>query len=447
MKRVGLVGLVGLVAVVVGACADTLPPTGQLVVHLDTNAPLADAPLFDRVTVELFPPSSRTPCSECTRELAVDVAKVRAGTFSFGFVPPPRVVGFVARLRLFRSAGRSIPRPASTIELVGYLPAVAEDGVVHLTATFRADDVGRPRGTFEAPITFEKRLPSPSAEGTWTPGLATNCTREAPSGASCVQGGAFFMGDPRVSATFGDVGGVAEHLVVLAPYFLDRREVTVADLRASKLARFDSRGRLVDPADATRLPENGGCTYTPAAGAFEDLPVNCVSWTLARAYCQARGGDLPTEAEFEMAASARGSRLFPWGDRDPSCAEAAVANAPASEGGAPCRPPPLGVGELGPEQPGRGSLDRVLDLADLAANVGEWARDVYAADDSVCWKAPLLVDPVCDTGDPDVRSVKGGDFVTTPLPYVQTRAGRSGATLASGGSGRAVGFRCATPGR
>ncbi|MHC4598984.1 MAG: formylglycine-generating enzyme family protein, partial [Planctomycetota bacterium] len=57
--------------------------------------------------------------------------------------------------------------------------------------------------------------------------------------------------------------------------------------------------------------------WRPAAGK-EKHPVVCVSWHGAKAYAAWAGGDLPSEAQWEMAASwdpvAGEKRLFPWGD-------------------------------------------------------------------------------------------------------------------------------------
>jgi tRNA nucleotidyltransferase/poly(A) polymerase len=65
----------------------------------------------------------------------------------------------------------------------------------------------------------------------------------------------------------------------------------------------------------------------------EEIAVDCVSHQLATKFCEARGGSLPSEAQFEYVATLRGTRLAPWGNLEPSCDEAVVGRSVARESG------------------------------------------------------------------------------------------------------------------
>jgi len=442
----------GLLATLLACRASELPPLGQVLVYLDTNAPVRTASgpgepvaLFDRIVVEIFPPGATEPCAECRREFAVDADRMRARSYSFGFVPTARTLGHRMRLVLFRSAGGLAARRESAIELVGFLPAVREEGITELTARLRVEDVGTVHGTLEAPVIFDSGPPASSAEGTWPGAAVKPCTGAAPAGAVCVPGGAFFMGDPRVTVEGTLLGGRRERLAVVSPFHLDAREVTVGELRASGLAVVDTRGRATDPVDDSAEDLAGRCDYTSKAGANEELPVVCISAALAQRYCEARGGDLPTEAEIELVASRRGTALLPWGTRDPACAEASVARGVRNgDGGVSCSDAdPFAIGNrVLPQRAGSGSLDRVVleggTILDLYANVAERTRDAFQPDDGPCWSSPLVVDPRCDDPAAKYRSVKGGNLVDLPVEYPQARAA-VGAT----DQPPTLGFRCA----
>lgn len=63
-----------------------------------------------------------------------------------------------------------------------------------------------------------------------------------------------------------------------------------------------------------------GCSYGRSE-AFANHPMDCVDWYGANEYCQWIGGRLPTEEEWEYAATHDGSRnlgtKYPWGDDEP----------------------------------------------------------------------------------------------------------------------------------
>jgi formylglycine-generating enzyme required for sulfatase activity len=59
-------------------------------------------------------------------------------------------------------------------------------------------------------------------------------------------------------------------------------------------------------------------TWTNTAGSQENLPINCVNWYEAYAFCIWDGGFLPSEAEWGYAAAGGSEqREYPWGSTDP----------------------------------------------------------------------------------------------------------------------------------
>jgi sulfatase modifying factor 1 len=59
-------------------------------------------------------------------------------------------------------------------------------------------------------------------------------------------------------------------------------------------------------------------TWTATPGSHENLPMNCVDWWEAYAFCIWDGGFLPSDAELEYAAAGGSSELaFPWGSTPP----------------------------------------------------------------------------------------------------------------------------------
>jgi sulfatase modifying factor 1 len=406
------------VAAVVSCGPSELPRAGQVLVHVTTDAPLppppgvaarADAPrpLFDRLDVAVFAPGESTPCDGCERSFAVDADQVEGDRLTFGIVPQAGRSGYRARIRLYRGLATAAtgPREASTVETVVALPPIGAEGVTELAVVLRTDDVARPQGTLADPIPATSGRPPAGLVGSWPGARRIPCAIPTPEGMACIAGQAFWMGNPRPrDLEDWNVGGGLERIVVVAPYFIDAQEVTVAQMRA---------GGAAGPFDP-RAAGTSSCTYTAEVGRWENYAVSCVTQPTAMGHCSKRGARLPTEAEFELAASGENGSSFVWGEDVPACEDAVFArkverglNALRSCDYIDIGPAPIRTGPRDVLSTNDGPVH------DLAAGVAEWALDVWSADRGGCWGTGVFVDPLC-TADrsesPDARTFRGGAF-------------------------------------
>jgi sulfatase modifying factor 1 len=134
------------------------------------------------------------------------------------------------------------------------------------------------------------------------------------------------------------------------------------------------------PTDAAALVAALKCdpsyaTWTDSAGPDETLPINCVDWVEAFAFCIWDGGRLPTEAEWNYAAAGGGEqRLYPWGATVPGPNADLAAYGCYFGGTGTC----AGLSNIAPV----GSLTTGIakwGQSDLAGNVWEWTRDAFAS--------------------------------------------------------------------
>ncbi|WP_437312433.1 formylglycine-generating enzyme family protein [Sorangium sp. So ce385] len=216
--------------------------------------------------------------------------------------------------------------------------------------------------------------------------------KESCCASAMVRGGTFTRSDdPEFTATVSD-------------FRLDRFEVTVGRFRkfveaypGSKPAagagahpriagsgwdpRFDSEL----PVDAAKLKEDVNCrpsegfpTWTDEVSNHENLPMNCVTWYQAFAFCAWDGGRLPTEME-SMYAAAGGAeqRVYPWSNPADS---ALIDGSFASYwcGGDEAVAPQCAFNDILPVGSRSPKGDGKWDQADLAGSMCEWVLDVDA---------------------------------------------------------------------
>lgn len=112
----------------------------------------------------------------------------------------------------------------------------------------------------------------------------------------------------------------------LRRFRIDRTEVTVAQYADCVEAGACSSDGLTLPRwrDGERPELSWACNWDRPG--HERHPVNCVDWHQASAFCEWKGGHLPSEREWEKAARGQEGHKYPWGNRGFEAVAVAVAN-------------------------------------------------------------------------------------------------------------------------
>jgi formylglycine-generating enzyme required for sulfatase activity len=209
----------------------------------------------------------------------------------------------------------------------------------------------------------------------------------------------------------------------LSDFYLDKYEITVGRFRnfvnagmgtqAKPPAEGDGAHPLIAdsgwssmwnrslPADTTGLKAavSASCgftaTWTDTLEGNESMPVNCLDWYIAFAFCAWDEGRLPTEAEWNYAASGGSEqRYYPWSDPATSTT---IDDSYVVYCGGTCSIP--NVGSKSPKGDGK------WGQSDLAGSMWEWTLDLYAD--------PYSISPCNDCADVTVgyaRVARGGYF-------------------------------------
>jgi formylglycine-generating enzyme required for sulfatase activity len=246
---------------------------------------------------------------------------------------------------------------------------------------------------------------------------------ESPPDMACIAGGPFWRG-----SNFGPQNTRPQTAVWVQTYFMDAREVTVAQYEA-----------CVRAGDCTKAKTNYGSDYSRPR-----QPKVGVSWYQAVAFCKAAGKHLPTEAEWEKAARGSDARRFPWGDELATCSQAIIMDAQGRrscgvpwKGGPPEKGRTFEVGARPPNQFG---------LYDMSGNAWEWVADWFSESYRDCGAACVGVDPKGPCQGKETcpghteRVVRGGSWYW-PATYATTFYRR--AHVPSNRPYHHYGFRCA----
>jgi formylglycine-generating enzyme required for sulfatase activity len=175
------------------------------------------------------------------------------------------------------------------------------------------------------------------------------------------------------------------------------------------------------------------------------LPINCVNWFEAYAFCIWDGGFLPSEAEWEYAAAGGSQqRVYPWGSTDPGTGnEYAI----YGDGQGNCYYPSgtvalcaglASIASVGTPTLGAGRWGQL----DLAGEMSEWTIDHYwdSGYANPCVDCAYLTAQV--NGNPS-RVQRGTAFVGSDFYYMLPLTPNYCPGSPSAGADENVGFRCA----
>jgi len=172
----------------------------------------------------------------------------------------------------------------------------------------------------------------------------------------------------------------------------------------------------IDPTTTELQCDRTSATWTDTPGSYENLPINCVTWYEAYAFCIWDGGFLPSDAELEYAA-AGGSlqNSSPWGsNRDITENQYAIIGSLYQ--GNPTFLAPVGTASLGAGRWGQ---------LDLAGEVTEWDLDWFVLPYfDPCTDCSIVSMPTSQTcGGTCERAVRGvsfGGFVPEPFTIARS---------------------------
>lgn len=259
--------------------------------------------------------------------------------------------------------------------------------------------------TVEPSVTITPRSTSTSANTPISTPLPTEITDAKGVPMVLVPAGEFLMGSDDFNTSEKPA-----HRVYLADFFIDKYETTNAEYTAcveagvcdlpKELGSYDRKSYYGNPA-------------------FDNYPVIHVDWDMSKTYCEWRGAQLPTEAQWEKAARGTDGRTYPWGEG---------INQYLANYGRNLRD----TTAVGTYENGRS----IFGAYDMTGNVHEWVADWYS--ETYYQNSPASNPLGPDSGV--YRVVRGGSWAA-PVEYL--RISLRGWQIPDDTDMFGIGFRCA----
>jgi formylglycine-generating enzyme len=195
----------------------------------------------------------------------------------------------------------------------------------------------------------------------------------------------------------------------------------------------DSYANKMDLTNDTLDCQSNLSTWTSKAGASDKMPMNCINWFEAYAFCIWDGGFLASEAEYVYAAAGGSEqRLFPWGPTEPGKDnQRAIWGCYYPDGSGTCDGTTRNIAPVGTAKLGAGKWGQL----DLVGNMIEWYLDYYAAS----YATPCT--DCADLYNGSGRAPRDGYFGATDQTLLQSSYRNNGFYPAN--RFYSYGFRCA----
>jgi len=302
-------------------------------------------------------------------------------------------------------------------------------------------------------------------------GVTTPCANAARESEVCIPGGNYLMGCVPSDDECED-NELPLVMTTLSPFFIDREEATIGEVIAWMNDVKDDPGFITDPyfawTDGTTVFYTWGTAWHIGASGDDTVPIvlrdsdgnyyfnpaansECsaqggaaaaaggFSWLGAKLFCEWKGMQLPTEAQWEAAARGQTKRIWPCGSDVEECWEGMYA---CCTGGQTCSWAYECYCCAPFEVDFATSCESPFGIKGMYGNAEEWVDDTYTPDHSACSEG--CVDPhqseISSAGVGHIR--KGGGVYGLDQSWLRISRRWDGEEDVGGDM---TGVRCARP--